>query len=160
MNLNKIFKKEEEILKNEKEILKEINREEKEIRKISRGKSAVSFNEYFLPVSILVAAVLVAGAVIFSAGSSSSAGGNPGAGDELTVVNSEVLELTGDDVVLGNLDAPVTVIEYSDFQCPYCGRFYSQTESQVREDYIKAGKVKFVYRDFPLSFHASAQRQA
>ncbi len=104
--------------------------------------------EYFLPVSILVAAVLVAGAVIYSAGFSSPAVDNPGAGDEPEVVDSKVLDLTGDDVVLGDLNAPVTVIEYSDFQCPYCGRFYSDAEAQVRENYIKAGKVKFVYRHF------------
>ena len=102
--------------------------------------------EYFLPVSILVAAVLVAGAVIYSAGVSTPSGDQ--SGDESTVETSDILNLTSNDVVLGDLKAPVTVIEYSDFQCPYCGRFYSETEQQLRDSYIKSGKVRFVYRHF------------
>mgnify|MGYP001616288580 CR=1 FL=1 len=102
--------------------------------------------EYFLPVSILIAAVLVAGAVIYSAGVSAPAG--DGVGDEPVVEKSEILNLTASDVVLGNLDAPVTIIEYSDFQCPFCGRFFSQTVNRVKQEYIKTGKVKFVYRHF------------
>ena len=63
-----------------------------------------------------------------------------------------------DDPVKGNKDAPVTMIEFSDFQCPFCGRFYSQTLAQIQKDYIDTGKVKFVYRDFPLSsIHPQAQ---
>lgn len=65
-----------------------------------------------------------------------------------------------DDPVKGDKNAPVTIIEFSDFQCPYCGRFYSQTLSQIEEKYIKTGKAKFVYRDFPLSFHQFAQKAA
>ena len=60
--------------------------------------------------------------------------------------------------VQGSKDAPVTIIEFSDFQCPYCGRFYSQTLPQIEEEYIKTGKVKLVYRHCPLSFHQYAQK--
>ena len=62
-----------------------------------------------------------------------------------------------DDPVKGDPDAPVTIIEFSDFECPFCGRWYSSTLPQIEEQYIKTGKVKLVYRDFPLSFHAQAQ---
>lgn len=55
-----------------------------------------------------------------------------------------------DDPVKGNADAPVTIIEFSDFQCPFCARFFSDTLPQIEENYIKTGKVKLVYRDFPL----------
>lgn len=65
-----------------------------------------------------------------------------------------------DDPLKGSKNAPVTIIEFSDFQCPYCGRFYSQTLPQIEEKYIKTGKVNFVYRDFPLSFHQYAQKAA
>jgi len=62
-----------------------------------------------------------------------------------------------DDPVKGNSNAPVTIIEFSDFQCPFCGRFFQQTLPQVESDYINTGKVKFVYRDFPLdSIHSQA----
>ncbi len=65
-----------------------------------------------------------------------------------------------DDPVLGNEDAPVTIIEWSDFQCPFCARFHTQTFSQIEEQYIKTGKVRFVYRDYPLPFHSNAQKAA
>ncbi|MEK6826171.1 MAG: DsbA family protein [Nanoarchaeota archaeon] len=70
-------------------------------------------------------------------------------------------ELIDDDPVLGDPDAPVTMVEFSDFQCPFCGRFRSQTFDQIKKDYIDTGKVKFVYRDFPLhSIHPQAGKSA
>lgn len=65
-----------------------------------------------------------------------------------------------DDAFLGDADAPVTIIEFSDYECPFCGRFYSQTLPQLKTEYIDTGKVKLVYRDFPLSFHPKAQKAA
>ncbi len=65
-----------------------------------------------------------------------------------------------DDTVKGSPDAPVTIIEFSDFQCPFCTRFYQNTLPQIQQQYIDTGKVKFVYRDFPLSFHQDAQKAA
>lgn len=69
-------------------------------------------------------------------------------------------ELIDDDDVKGSPNAPVTIVEWSDFECPFCARFYSQTLAQIDEEYIKTGKVKLVYRDFPLSFHQNAQKSA
>lgn len=68
--------------------------------------------------------------------------------------------LLDDDAVKGDPKAPVTIIEFSDYECPFCARFYSQTYLQIEEQYIKTGKVKLIYRDFPLSFHAQAQKAA
>lgn len=63
----------------------------------------------------------------------------------------------GDSPVKGDKDAPVTIIEFSDFQCPFCSRFFSQTLPQIQEQYIDTGKVKFVYKHFPLdSIHPQA----
>lgn len=58
-----------------------------------------------------------------------------------------------DDPVLGNKDAKVTLIEFSDYECPFCKRHFDQTYPQLKKDYIDTGKVKLVFRDFPLSFH-------
>src|SRR3989304_2938085 len=55
----------------------------------------------------------------------------------------------------------VVVFEFSDFQCPFCRRFYTQTLSQIKEEYVSTGKIKFVYRDFPLSsIHPAAEKSA
>jgi len=63
-----------------------------------------------------------------------------------------------DDPFKGNENAPVTIIEFSDFQCPFCLRFYEQTLPSIMENYVDTGKVKFVYRDLPLdSLHPNAR---
>lgn len=65
-----------------------------------------------------------------------------------------------DDFVKGRPDARITMIEFSDFQCPFCGRFYRETLPHIDRDYIQAGKVRMVYRDFPLDNHEHAQKAA
>lgn len=77
---------------------------------------------------------------------------------EPRVKDFKVLE--DDDAVLGEKKAKVTIVEFSDYECPFCGRFHQQTLPQIRENYIKTGKVKLIYRDFPLGFHAQAQKAA
>jgi len=104
--------------------------------------------DYFLPISILIAGVLISVSVIYGTGLKNL--GQPSGQKALKEesFSGEELNLTKDDVLLGELEAPVTLIEYSDFQCPFCGRFYSQTEPLIKENYVKTGKVKFVYRHF------------
>jgi protein-disulfide isomerase len=58
-----------------------------------------------------------------------------------------------DDPVLGNTDAPVTLIEFSDYECPFCKRHYTTTYPELLKNYINTGKVKLVFRDMPLTFH-------
>ena len=71
---------------------------------------------------------------------------------------SKVFVTLGDSPAEGNQNAPVTIVEFSDFQCPFCGAFYSQTLPQIQKDYIDSGKVKLVYRDFPLeNIHQNAK---
>jgi len=57
----------------------------------------------------------------------------------------------GSDPFLGNPDAKVTIVEFSDYECPVCQRFWSTTLDQLKKEYVDTGKVKFVYRDFPLT---------
>lgn len=74
--------------------------------------------------------------------------------------SEDIAALMDDDAVKGDPNAPVTIIEWSDFECPYCTRFYTNTLTLIDEQYIQTGKVKFVYRDFPLGFHSNAQKAA
>jgi len=66
----------------------------------------------------------------------------------------EILKAKADDHVRGNQDAPITIVEYSDFQCPYCVK-YAFTLQQVMVAY--PGKVKWVFRHYPLPFHQAAE---
>jgi protein-disulfide isomerase len=61
----------------------------------------------------------------------------------------------------GEKNAKVVMVEFSDFQCPFSGRYNTQTYSQVIDEYVKTGKVKYVFRDFPLeSLHPLALKAA
>ena len=73
---------------------------------------------------------------------------------------SKVEASSDNDPVKGNKDAKVTIIEFGDYQCTYCEVFFTQSLPQIGKKYIDTGKVKFVYRDFPLSFHQYAQKSA
>jgi|TARA_B100000315_G_scaffold232960_1_gene245723 protein-disulfide isomerase len=63
-----------------------------------------------------------------------------------------------DDPFLGSPNAPVTIIEFSDFECPFCKRFFDGTLQDIITNYVDTGKVKYVLRDFPLSdIHPDAE---
>ena len=65
-----------------------------------------------------------------------------------------------DDAVKGSADASVTIIEFSDYECPFCGRYFQETYPKIVSEYIDTGKVRYIFRDFPLSFHPNAQKAA
>jgi protein-disulfide isomerase len=65
-----------------------------------------------------------------------------------------------DSRVLGAENAPVTIIEFTDLQCPYCARFARETWPRLRQEYVDTGKVRFATRDLPLRFHAFAEPAA
>lgn len=58
--------------------------------------------------------------------------------------------------VLGREDAPVSIVEFTDLQCPYCARFATQTFPEIKRNYIDTGKLRFASRDLPLPFHSFA----
>jgi protein-disulfide isomerase len=66
----------------------------------------------------------------------------------------------GVNQVKGAANAPVLIVEFSDFECPFSKRFYRETFPQIEKEYISTGKVKFAYRDYPLPFHAQAMPAA
>lgn len=61
---------------------------------------------------------------------------------------------------LGSKDAPVTMVEFTDYQCTFCQRFHLSTFPELRKKYIDTGKVRFASRDLPLEFHSNAARAA
>ncbi len=96
-----------------------------------------------------------------SDGGSAIVANNPpadnGGSDDLTVPAGTVAPVTSRDHVRGAAGAKVTLIEYSDFECPFCHRFHG-----VMKDLMEAyaGKIKWVYRHFPLEMHAQARKMA
>jgi protein-disulfide isomerase len=61
---------------------------------------------------------------------------------------------------MGRDDAPVTIVEFTDYQCPFCRKYHTGTFAQLKKNYIDTGKVRFGSRDLPLGFHANAQKAA
>lgn len=68
--------------------------------------------------------------------------------------NSDLLKILPNDLVIGDKAAPVLVIEYASLSCPHCASFVRESFEKLKTDYIDSGKVKFIYRDFPLNQQA------
>jgi len=103
------------------------------------------------PGAIIVGAIIVAVAIIYV---NYDRVDNK---DQDAQIQDQIAEATiDDDAVLGDVNAPVTIIEFSDYQCPFCKDFWDETLPSIIGEYVSTGKVKFVYRDFPLSSHPLA----
>lgn len=106
-------------------------------------------NSYTIPGAILIAGFLIAGAVVYSGRAPQNAQqGNTAAIGAQDQKIAKSADLEDGDPVLGNPKAPVTIVEFGDYQCPFCGRFFQTTERQIIDTYVKSGKVRFIYRDF------------
>lgn len=119
-----------------------------------------------VPISILIAAVIISGAILYSKsgpaneGASTAIAGSPNlaaAGQPQHGLNQVSID---DDPVLGDKNAPLTIVEFSDYECPFCKRSFDQVLPELKKNYIDNGKLKLVYRDFPLSFHTNAHKEA
>lgn len=129
------------------------------------GQNSTQTIVRWISVSIIVVSVVISGTIILVNYLDRSSGGGlgaPAAGNQPNIQQpaGPVKVSVDNDPVLGDQKAPLTLIEFSDFQCPYCRKFWKETFFQIKKEYIDTGKVKFVYRDFPLSFHPAAQPSA
>jgi protein-disulfide isomerase len=115
-----------------------------------------------IPFAIVAAGALVGGALIMSRS-------NNNASDPAAVLNAvnqrfdqtlPVPPISVDDHVLGNPEAPIVLIEYSDTECPFCKQFHA-TMHRVMDEYGKGGQVAWVYRHFPLAdIHDKSPKEA
>ncbi len=120
-----------------------------------------------VPLAILVAAAMVSGSILYIGGAVSGTAvikdaQQPVAQESAAPVKvADPSTLFGtDDASVGNANAKVTIVEFSDFQCPFCRSFYNDTFLQLKKDYIDTGKVRFIYRYYPLPFHDMAKPTA
>ena len=67
-----------------------------------------------------------------------------------------ILYIQDEDFVIGNSEAPITIIEYASMSCSHCADFHNNTLDDLKSEYIDTGKVKFVFRDFPFNYPALA----
>jgi protein-disulfide isomerase len=103
-----------------------------------------------------LAAALTAAVGLMSNGCASAPKDGDGGTAPATGPVSVAPAANADGRMLGAADAPVTVIEFTDLQCPYCARFARDTWPALRARYVDTGKVRFASRDFPLPFHRFA----
>lgn len=147
----------------QKFIEKEIGHLEKQLDTIEQPTHNKGFDKskLFLPVSILVAAVLISGSLLYTRGGFGKNPTNAAIGGQQAPQAGVKVNVSADnDAFLGNEKAKVMVIEFSDFQCPFCRSFWRDTLPQLKKEYIDMGKIKFVYRDYPLDFHQGAKPAA
>ncbi|MDP2655644.1 MAG: thioredoxin domain-containing protein [bacterium] len=103
-------------------------------------------NKYFLPVAVILAGLLIAGAVIWNGSKPAGPAGPAGTGTAPKVNIKDVK--TDGNPFIGQANAPITIAFWSDFQCPFCRNFEVQTLPQMITDYVDTGKVKLVFMDF------------
>jgi protein-disulfide isomerase len=61
---------------------------------------------------------------------------------------------------VGKENAPLVLVEYTDYQCPFCQRYHNDSFAQIKANFIDTGKIRYISRDFPLPFHENARRSA
>ncbi|MBI3335746.1 MAG: thioredoxin domain-containing protein [Candidatus Portnoybacteria bacterium] len=121
-------------------------------------------NIYLIPLSIIIAGALIGGGLAYGLatlgkGGTALLGSGGSQGDDNAGAKSITLrEVTKDDHIRGDFNARLTLVEYSDLECPFCKRFHP-TMQQVVKEY--PGKVRWVYRHFPLTqIHPKSPKEA
>lgn len=122
-------------------------------------------NTYLIPLSIVIAGVLIAGAVWYGLARPPAEeiirqASEKGAAQVLPSNDNNMRPVDVNDHIRGNPEAPIKIVEYSDLECPFCKRFHP-TMQQVMEEYGKNGQAAWVYRHFPLdALHSKARKEA
>ena len=115
-----------------------------------------------IPIAIIIAAILVAGAILYSGSlkSTTMPVATTTTSTDQATPEMKVEPVTEKDHIRGNPNAPIMIVEYSDYDCPFCKNFHT-TMNQVMADYGADGKVAWVYRQFPLQqLHPNAPKLA
>ena len=151
---------------NTEEEVKELESRLKTLKQQSQGGKG---NPYIIPSTILIAGILITGAIFYAGNNSSNSQTAPvgniapeqapspsfggGSSDNIRPVSSE-------DHIKGDINALVKIVEFSDTECPFCKRFHP-TMQQLIDEYGESGQVAWVYRHFPLDqLHSKARREA
>lgn len=117
---------------------------------VTAAKSSV-LKELWIPISIVIAGAFIGAGLFFSGESGTPeqlvADVNPTTPEEPIDTTAQIDPVTEDDYIKGSVDAPITIVEYSDFDCPFCSRFHDSMNQVVANSDVE---VAWVYRHFPL----------
>jgi len=116
---------------------------------------------YLIPIAVIVAGGLVGAGIYFGGKSPASP-----PTQQVAAPQDQQGEVAGEEVIAdvsvdndaskGSADAPVTIVEFSEYQCPFCKRFVDETYGKIFEEY--GDQIHYVFRDYPLPFHPNAQK--
>lgn len=127
----------------------------------NNNKQSSLFGALFFPVLVVGALIVIAILVMSFMGNKRTA---PSPHDNIRQLSAQTMNTLRDQYdqlgeSIGDPNAPVTVREFGDYQCPACGNF-EPTAERLRSEYVKSGKVRFIFFDFPLAMHPHAQTAA
>lgn len=119
---------------------------------MSQSQKPKTIGRVIIPVLVALVAVAGLGFALVQAGDDD--GSEPAANVEKDTGNQPEVDDPArrnedDPMAIGDVDAPVVMVFYSDFQCPYCGQFARETEPELIEDYVEKGIMRIEWRDFP-----------
>lgn len=129
-----------------------------------KQKIASFLEKYSIASSIVLAAVIISGTIFFTRVPIGAS--NPGTDKIGDVVgkdqapNGEILKINSNEHILGQSSAKVSLVIYTDFQCPFCRTYWKDSYQKIVQNYINSGKIKLVIRHFPLDFHPAARPSA
>ena len=128
-----------------------------ETKKSETKEVVINLDTFAIPLAIIIAGVIIALGIFFAnknADTKGSANTNDTANTDTTGTDTYKAATIAEGAVLGNRDkAKVAIVMYSDYQCPYCQTFESNTLSEIVANYVDTDQAIFVFRNYPLSFH-------
>lgn len=121
-------------------------------------------NNKYVPIAIVVVGLLIAGAIYYRPASTPT--NNQAAVSQAealkqakALLNDKMAPVSASEHLLGSAQAPLTVIEYSDLECPYCKAFHRASQT-LNDKYATSSQLAFVFRHFPLNIHPKATSEA
>lgn len=120
----------------------------------------INLDTFAIPIAIIIAGVIIALGIFFANKNASKVSNtntdttNTDTTGNVAGTYASAKTTIGEGAVLGDKnEAKVAIVMYSDYQCPYCQNFERDTLGQIRTNYVDTGKIIFVFRNYPLSFH-------
>ncbi len=124
------------------EVIEKLVSPEPEVGNMPQANSKMAYVQFLLPGAILFAALIISATLFYTRGGGTAQIG--GTGQEKKVE----IKIGPNDHILGDKNAKISIVEFADFRCPFCEKFFQQSESQLIKEYVDTGKAKFVFKNY------------